>query len=41
MSVQLILYPQIELNQEFMTDAINFSLMDFASTYDTTAAPPV
>ena len=41
MSVQLILYPQIEFNQEFMTDGIDFSLIDFASNYDTTAAPPI
>ena len=41
MSVQLILYPQIDLNQEFMTDAIDFSLVDFAANYDTTVSPPI
>lgn len=40
MSVQLILYPQVDLNQEFMTDGIDFSLINFASNHDATSPPP-
>ena len=36
MSVQLILYPQINFNQDFLSDGIDFSTIDFASNYDTT-----
>ena len=36
MSVQLVLYPQISLEQEILYDGIDFNTMDFASNYDTT-----
>ena len=35
MSVQLVLYPQIKLEQELLYDGIDFHTLDFASNHDT------